>query len=401
MIAYLDLPAGLSGDMFLGCLIDAGWSPDRLRNIIAALHLPAEEWHIDAHEVKKGPLRATWVDVQVQEVAHSRHLADIRLLLENADLPGAVKQRAIAVFQRLAAAEGKVHGMSIDDVHFHEVGAMDAIIDIVGTVAGLNELGIDRLYASAVPLGRGWANTAHGQIPLPAPATLELLASAKVPTCPAPGPGEHLTPTGAALLAEFATFKQPAITLSRIGIGAGQRDCAWPNVARLWLGEPQGDGGMVQLETNIDDMNPQLYSTVSDKLFAAGAKDVWFTPIHMKKNRPGILLSALAPMARETSLADVLLRETTTLGVRVHKVDHRHEASRESRQVETPFGVVRAKVKWLGSEPVGINPEYEDCRLLAETSAQPLRVVYEAAMASAQTLLSTLRDGVPGSARKL
>lgn len=390
MIAYLDLPSGISGDMFLGCLVDSGWSVERLRFVVAQLRLPAEEWAIESRQVMKGPLRATLVDVQAQEGDHHRHMADIRQIIESSDLPKGVQERAIAVFGRLAAAEAKVHGTTADKIHFHEVGAVDAIIDIVGVVAGLAELGIDKVFASALPMGTGWATTAHGKIPLPAPATLELLAAAKAPTRPGPGPGEWVTPTGAALVAEFAEFTQPFMTLERIGTGAGQKDCPWPNVARLWLGRFEARGSMVQLETNIDDMNPQLYAAVSDKLFAAGAKDVWFTPIHMKKNRPAVLLSALGTAASEAALSRVIMEETTTLGVRVHALQHRHEARREMRQVETPYGAVHVKIKWVDEQAAGAMPEYEDCRALAETAKVPVRNVYEAASAAAQALLAAL-----------
>ena len=391
MIAYLDLPSGLSGDMFLGCLVDAGWPVERIRDVVQRLKLPASEWSIDAKTVMKGPLRATLVDVRAQEGHVHRHLSHVRKIITDADLPQVVKDRAIAVFTRLAEAEAKVHGTTPEKIHFHEVGAVDAIIDIVCVCAGLAEMGIDKVYASAVPLGTGWASTAHGQIPLPAPATLELLAAVSAPSCPAPGPGELLTPTGAALLAEVASFQQPLISIQRIGIGAGRRDCAWPNVARLWLGEERSVGPMVQLETNIDDMNPQLFASVSEKLFAAGAKDVWFTPIQMKKNRPAILLSALGPASSESALTQVILRETTTLGVRVHMLHHRHEARREMRSIETPFGPVQVKIKWLGKEPAGAMPEYEDCRALADKSQTPVRDVYESALVAAHQLLTDLR----------
>ncbi|MDB5301359.1 MAG: hypothetical protein JWO87_3022, partial [Phycisphaerales bacterium] len=266
MIAYLDLPSGLSGDMLLGCLVDSGWPASRLEQTLSRLALPAGEWAVQIAQVQKGPLRAARVDVLAEEGRHDRRLADVRAIIESSDLPAVVRERAVAVFVRLATAEAKVHGTTIDQVHFHEVGAIDSIIDIVGAVAGLHDQGLDRLYASAVPLGHGWAETAHGRLPLPAPATLELLAAAGAPTRPASGPGELLTPTGAAILCEMTTFEQPAMSIHRVGVGAGQRDFPWPNVARLWLGEAESHGPLVQLETNIDDMNPQLYAAVSDKL---------------------------------------------------------------------------------------------------------------------------------------
>lgn len=395
MIGYLDLPSGISGDMLLGCLVDAGWPVEQLRFTIARLKLPSDEWEIEARSVMKGPMRATLVDVHAHEGHAHRHLADIRKIIEGSDLSDEVKRRAIAVFARLADAEAKVHGTTADKIHFHEVGAVDAIIDIVGVVTGLSELGITKLYASPLPLGPGWTKSQHGQIPLPAPATLELLAAAHAPTRPAPGPGELVTPTGAALVAELATFQQPFLTLEKIGVGAGQKDCSWPNLARLWLGQEMARGAMVQLETNIDDMNPQLFSAVSDKLFAAGAKDVWFTPIQMKKNRPAVMLSALGPAANESAMSSLILRETTTLGVRVTHLDHRHEAHREMRQVDTPYGPVAVKIKWLADEPAGAMPEYEDCRALAEKSNTPVRLVYEAASTAAHRLLLSLRGQGP------
>jgi uncharacterized protein (TIGR00299 family) protein len=393
MIGYLDLPSGLSGDMLLGCLVDCGWPLERLRKTIELLNLPTGEWAVSAQNVMKGAIRARRVDVLAEEGQHHRRLADICGMIESSEVAGLVKHRAVAIFTRLAAAEAKVHGTTPDRIHFHEVGAVDSIIDIVGSVTGLHELGIEQLYASAVPLGHGWTESAHGRIPLPAPATLELLAAVGAPTRPAPGPGELLTPTAAAILAELATFSQPVMTISRIGIGAGQKEFEWPNVARLWLGEPEAMGPVLQLETNIDDMNPQLVAAVSASLFVAGALDVWTTPVQMKKGRPGIVLSVLARAAGESTLADLILRETTTLGVRVHAVHHRHEARREFREITTDFGIVRAKVKWLGNEPAGAMPEYEDCRMLADAKRVPVRIVYESATVACQALMAELRDG--------
>lgn len=385
MIAYLDLPSGISGDMFLGCLVDAGWPIADLEATIQQLGLPADSWRIEQKAVMRGPLRATLVDVRAAVGDVHRHLHHIREIIRQSSLPHSVQEQAIAVFTRLAAAEASVHGSTIEEVHFHEVGAIDAIIDIVGVCAGLAALGVERLYASGAPLGEGWTNSAHGRIPLPAPATLALLTAANAPTRPAPGPGELVTPTGAALLAELATFHQPRMKLQRIGIGAGQKEFAWPNVARLWLGEPVAEGQLVQMETNIDDMNPELYAAVSNQLFAAGALDVWTTPIQMKKGRPAILLSVLAPASLEGGLADLLLQETTTLGVRVHTV-HRQEAQRDFVTVETRYGTVPIKRKWLYNRVVGMKPEYDACLQLAQQQGVPVRVIYEAAQAAAHGL---------------
>jgi uncharacterized protein (TIGR00299 family) protein len=410
MIGYLDLPSGISGDMFLGCLVDAGWSIDQLRAALSKLKLPAQDWSVDARTVMKGPFRATLVDVKVTEgpqpIGHAhkfvltpshghehahRNLHDVRAIIQGSDLPPAVKEKAIAVFVRLAYAEAKVHGTTVENIHFHEVGALDAIVDIVGVVAGLHELGIDRLYASALPMGHGWIDSQHGKLPLPAPATLELLSAANAPSKPAPGPGELVTPTGAALVCELAKFSQPAMRLSKIAIGAGQRETEWPNVARLWLGHSESDerdaspqGSIVQLETNIDDMNPQFYAPLSDRLFAAGALDVWLVPIQMKKSRPATMLCVLAPASSQQTIADLILRETTTLGVRVHPVT-RFEAEREMRTVATPFGPVQIKLKKWAGAVIGAMPEYEDCRRLAEAKNLSVRAVYNAALAAAHT----------------
>jgi uncharacterized protein (TIGR00299 family) protein len=382
MIAYLDLPAGLSGDMFLGCLVDAGWPIEDLAAAIDALALPAGSWQVRAEPVLRGPMRATLIHVDTADATQHRHLGDIRALIEGARLAPSVQAHAIATFTRLAMAEAKVHGEPVEHVHFHEVGALDAIIDIVGAAAGLHALGISQVYASGAPLGSGWTESAHGRIPLPAPATLELLATAKAPTRPSPGPGELVTPTGAALLAQYARFEQPEMRLLRIGVGAGQRDPAWPNVARLWLGETLSAGPMVEIATNIDDMNPELYGAISQRLFAAGARDVWLSPVQMKKGRPGVVLSAIAPAGLEATLADLLLRETTTLGVRIHAV-RRHEAGRDQRTVDTRYGPIQVKLKVIDGAVWGAMPEYDDCLRAAEATGIPVRLVYDEAMIQA------------------
>ncbi len=391
MIAYLDLPSGLAGDMMLGCLVDAGWPVARLRATVQQLGLPADLWSIRHESVMRGPLRATLVHVDAVEGDRHRGLHDIHALINAAALPLAVRERALAIFTRLAAAEALVHGTTVDEIHFHEVGALDAIIDIVGVCAGIHELGITQLYASSVPLGEGWVNSAHGRIPVPAPATLQLLSTVSAPLRPAPGPGELVTPTGAAILAELATFRQPRLTLQRVGLGTGQKDFAWPNVARLLLGQAEDGSEFVVIETNIDDMIPELYGAVSEQLFAAGARDVWLTPIQMKKGRPGVLLSVLAPAALENVLADVILRETTTLGVRVRPV-HRHEAQRSFTSVQTRYGDVRVKIKWLEQRVIGVKPEYEDCLRLAEHHAVPIRQVLATAQVAAEQIVGVDKE---------
>jgi len=395
MIAYLDTPSGISGDMFLGCLVDAGWPLSELRGVVQRLGLPEDACALEEERVMRGPLAATLVKVDAAETHVHRHLGDVERIILGADLPERVQQRAVAVFRRLAKAEAAVHGTTVDHVHFHEVGAIDAIVDIVGVCAGLDALGVESLFASALPLGEGWTMSAHGRIPLPAPATLALLAAAGSPARPAPGPGELVTPTGAALLAELAEFRQPRMRLQRIGLGAGRKEFEWPNVARLWVGEaekPHTEESLAQLhathvviEANIDDMNPELYGAISQRLFDRGAVDVWTTPIQMKKGRPAVKLSVLAPLALEAKLAEAVLQETTTLGVRVQTV-HRYEADRSFDTVNTEFGTVRVKLKWIGGALFGVKPEYEDCARLAQEWNVPVRLVNEGAQVAAYRL---------------
>lgn len=400
-LAYLDTPSGISGDIFLGCLVDAGWPLSALQSAVERLNLPQGCWRIHAQPAMQGSIRATRIHVDVSEQTTERHLADVEAVIQAAHLPAQIKRRAMAVFTRLAAVEARIHGAALHDVHFHEVGGLDAIIDIVGVCTGLHELSIETLYASALPLGPGWANSMHGRIPLPAPATLELLAEVGAPTVPAPGPGELVTPTGAALLAELAEFRQPQMRLTRIGYGAGQKEFDWPNVARLWLGEkaaqearpPTGEPleSLVVIETNIDDMNPELYGPAQRNLFEAGALDVWTTAIAMKKARPGTLLRVLAQPSDESRLSALLLRETTTLGVRVYPV-RRRIAERQMKTVATPFGPVRVKLKRVEGAVVGAKPEFDDCQALADASGAPLPSVYAAALAAASPLVNPCPD---------
>ncbi len=403
-VAYLDTPSGISGDIFLGCLVDAGWPLASLRRTVESLNLPKGSWRVSARPVMQGGIRATRLDVDTSDETSERHLTDVLRIIESATLPAEVGRRAGAVFTRLAEAEAHIHGTTTDAVHFHEVGALDAIIDIVGVCAGLHELAVSALYASPLPLGPGWVKSMHGHIPLPAPATLDLLAAVDAPTVPAPGPGELVTPTGAALLAELAQFRQPELRLRKVGYGAGQKVFDWPNVARLWLGDgiheaPEHSDReptelLLALETNIDDMNPELYEPVQRRLFEAGALDVWTTAIGMKKARPGTLLRVLAAPADESRLASLLLRETTTLGVRVYPV-RRHVAERDVRTVATPFGPVRVKVKRVEGRAVGAKPEFDDCQTLAEATDTPLPAVYAAALAAAAPLVNSSTD-LPG-----
>jgi len=382
-VGYLDMPSGISGDMLLGCLVSAGWKIDQLRATINQLALPPNAIRIECETAS----RNGFAGVQARVIANEpspphRHLRHIRELIDASDLPDEVRSRANAVFERLAHAEAKVHGTTVERVHFHEVGALDAIADIVGACAGLHALNIDRLGASPLPLGDGWVNTAHGRMPLPGPATLEILAAVNAPTRPAPGPGELVTPTGAALVAEWARFGQPVMSIRCIGVGIGASEFEWPNIARLWVGDATSPGPLVQIDTNIDDMNPQVVAAVRDNVMSAGALDMWYTPIQMKKGRPAMMVSVLAPASAEEAVAQVLLRETTTLGMRVHPV--RRQTARQSVEtIETPYGLISFKLKWLDDELAAAVPEFEDCRTRAEEHGVPTREVLEAASAAA------------------
>lgn len=380
MIGYVDAASGASGDMLLSALVDCGWDIANLQNVVERLRLP-EQCQVTAERVMRGPIAATHVEVHTPHSHQHRHLRHIRDIIAAADLSDNVKQRAVGVFARLATAEARVHNTTPEKIHFHEVGALDAIIDIVGVCAGMEALGVESLTASALPLGSGWTMSEHGQIPIPAPATLELLASASAPTRPSPGPGELLTPTGAALLCELASFREPSLTLRRVGTGAGGRNTPWPNILRLILGDAAAPGGIVELTTNIDNMNPEWYAPVMEEALAQGALDVWFTPIQMKKNRPATQLSILAPAPLEAPLANLLLRQTTTLGVRVHGVS-RHEAPRQTLTVNTGFGPVRMKVKAVPGAAAVATPEFEDCRALAAEKKVSVKQVHDAAVAA-------------------
>jgi len=282
----------------------------------------------------------------------------------------------MAVIERLGRVEAGIHGVLLEEVHFHEVGAVDTIVDVVGFVVGLELMGIDQVYASAVPLGSGAVRAAHGRLPVPVPATLALLASANAPTVPHPAQTEIVTPTGAALLSQLAIFRRPPMRVRRVGYGFGEKQFPWANGLRVWIGELQTSqferDQVVEIECNLDDATGEMLGYTMERLFDAGALDVWFTPIQMKKNRPGVLLSLLAPVDKVEDLTSILMRETPTLGVRLFPPAHRLKADRRMREVETPWGMVRIKEKWLSGQRLAVSPEYEDCAGLARESGEPI-----------------------------
>jgi pyridinium-3,5-bisthiocarboxylic acid mononucleotide nickel chelatase len=381
-IAYFDCFSGCSGDMLLGALVDAGLSLEALAEGLQSLGV--EGYKLSSRKVKRSAVTATKFDVIMDEQVHqhARSLNDILGLIDASRLSDRVKQVSGSVFRRLGEAEAKIHGVPLDQVHFHEIGAVDSIVDIVGSVLALEIMQIEKCYASALPSGSGTVTTSHGILPVPAPATLELLSMAKAPVVDFPGPGqfqgELVTPTGAVLMTSLCTFKRPAMVLERCGYGAGNKDFSgWPNVLRVWLGQEEyvsQSENLVLLETNIDDMNPQVYGYLMEKLLAGKAADVWFTPIQMKKNRPAVLLSVLCPAEAEAPLTEIILRETSTLGIRVRPVA-RHTAQRELKEFESSLGRVRVKVKRQAGKVLAVTPEYEDCRLIALEKDIPLQEV--------------------------
>ncbi len=377
-VAYCDCFSGISGDMFLAALLDAGLPLEVLREQLALLRLD-EVYEINAHKVRKGALEASQIDIRMQDSHRHRHYSDIREMIAASGFSTRAKELSQAVFLALGRAEAKVHGTSLDEVHFHEVGAVDSIIDTVGAAVGLDYLGVEQLYASALPLGSGTVQTQHGLLPIPAPATLELLTAAGAPTVPSAAQVELVTPTGAAILAALARFEQPSMRLLRLGTGAGRRELPWPNVLRLMLGESGEEAQpVVLIETNIDDQGGQALGHVMGLLFAGGALDVFFTPIQMKKNRPAVMLSVICGKADEERLARLLLEQTTTFGMRIQPVC-RYEAGRRFETVQTPYGEVVLKLKVLDGRVVQAMPEYEVCARLAEQHSVPLQTVQEAA----------------------
>jgi len=399
-IAYFDCFNGAAGDMIVGALIDAGLDSDELRQTLRAL--PIDGYSLSIEKVMRKGLAATRFDVKLDATAAQphRHLRDVRKIIDAARLSNAVRQRAVAVFERLARAEAEVHGITVERVHFHEVGAVDAIVDIVGACWAVERLGIQRIVCSPIPVGSGIVTCAHGVLPIPAPATALLLKG--VPIAASDEPGELTTPTGAAILTEFtdAFGPIPPMKIAHIGLGAGGRESPTrPNVLRVLIGVPdpsrdperdQGGSvkgaemggrtadGIVVLEANIDDATPEVLGYAVERLLNAGALDAYTVPIQMKKSRPGALLTVLADPQRAAELEDILFAETTTFGVRRHeatrsKLDRRHET------VETPYGPIRVKIGSRADRVVTTSPEFEDCRRAAEAHNVPLRDVMTAA----------------------
>lgn len=397
--AYFDCYSGASGDMILGALLDAGLDLETLRSELAKL--PFDDFSIEARPVDKAGIGGTLVTVVCGESHHHahRHLRDLEDIVRGSGLAPVVREKCLNIFRRLAESEARVHRTSVEAVHFHEVGALDTIVDVVGAVAGLELLGIERICCSPLNVGGGTVRCAHGELPVPAPATAELTKG--IPVYSSGLRAELLTPTGAAILTSLAVEfgPLPAMVVERIGYGAGRRDLPVPNLLRLLIGESQpGAAGfehdsVAVVEANIDDMSPEIYDFVMERLFGAGALDVTLIPVQMKKNRPATLISALCPVHKKEDCIRILLLETTTIGVR-WSLRHRLKARREIREVRTPYGVVRCKVAWGPEGMLNVAPEYEDCARLARETKIPLKRIMEEARHLAEQERSPMAPSV-------
>ncbi len=368
--------------MALGALVDAGLPLDAIVDALARMGVSGVT--LEYEQAQRGGLTGTFIRVNLDaEAERTRSFDDFIQTVERSTLSEWVKERSSAVFRRMAEAEARVHRTSADSVHLHELGTLDTLADVVGTIVGLEALGVERVFSSPFPMGAGVFRSAHGVLPVPSPATSALFTMADAPLVPAPGnpawTGEMVTPTGAGIITTLAEFRQPKLNVQAVGYGMGARDPeAYPNALGLWLGELEDEttaGGLSLIETNLDDSTGEVLGYVQERLFGLGARDVWFTPIQMKKNRPATMLSVIVSQSDERDAVDMILRETTTLGVRVRPIA-RYEAEREIRSVDTLLGMVSVKVKIVGGEPVSASPEYEDCRRLAIETGLPLQQVY-------------------------
>lgn len=388
--AYLDAFSGVSGDMMVGALLAAGADFSGLKSALGSMALAGYEVRLGGRELSG--IAAAKFEVEVQGPQPQRSLGPIRALIEKAELAVAVKEDALRIFELLAQAEAKVHNTTPEQVHFHEVGAVDSIVDIVGTAWCRNELQIGELLVSPLPMGQGFVKSAHGPLPVPPPATVELLAG--FPLRLGDGPSEMVTPTGAAIIRALA---RPAalplgFEIERIGYGAGTKTFAdRPNLLRLLLGRRSGgweSDQLLEIQTNIDDLNPQVYDHLTQRLMAAGARDVTLTPTVMKKGRPGVIVSVLGERAARDRLANILFEETTTIGVRYHEVQ-RLKLGREMITVQTRWGAIAVKVARLAGEVRNLMPEYEDCRRAAQQHGVALRRVMAEAAAAARAQLKS------------
>ena len=392
-IAYFDCFSGASGDMILGSMIDAGLSPRLLRVELKKLRIPTIR--LNVKKVLKRGISATQVIVEGRSEKRShRSLKEMLRIVDQSGIEAEVKKKSTEVFRRIASVEAEIHQRPMEEIHFHEIGGLDSIVDIVGAVWGLRQMGIDKLYVSKVNVGTGFVECEHGTLPVPAPATLALMKGK--PIYSSGVEKELLTPTGAALLTSLGSEfgEMPGVKVEKIGYGAGRDDLSRPNVLRLMIGIPSAISGkerVTVIETNIDDMNPQFYDYVMERLLEMGVQEVFLTPILMKKNRPGILFTVICSCEKLPSIMAFLLTETTTLGLRWHE-EERERADREILTLQTKYGKIRFKLaRWEG-RTVNLSPEYEDCKRLALTKRVPLKDVFEEAKRVAAGLTEKVKS---------
>ena len=390
-IAYIQSIGGASGDMLLGALLDLGLSLETLQSDLNKMDISGYELQVT--QDTRCEMRGTKLNVKIQDPTRytPRFLLDTVI---NSRLSEGVKTRSGEVLSALWRAECRVHGESEEVLELEELGSVDTLVDVVGVVSGLEQLGVERVYAAPLVLGESTPPRWAGGYSNPAPATLELVAMSAAPVVADlplhQGAGELTTPTGASLITTLAEFQRPAFSVTGVGVGLGTKDPeGFPNAIRVWLGETAEQslagrqGGIILLETNLDDVSGELVGYAQEQLFALGALDVWYTPIQMKKNRPGVMLSAMVPQELETAAFELILRETTTLGVRTRPLE-RYVAERHIESMESVLGVIGVKVKYLGGKAVSASPEYEDCRKIALESGISLQDVYQQAMAEAR-----------------
>ncbi|MCK5214351.1 MAG: nickel pincer cofactor biosynthesis protein LarC [Candidatus Omnitrophica bacterium] len=380
-IAYFDCFSGASGDMILGALLDAGLDIKVLKKEIAKL--PLKGYSIQSRRKKANGIAGTKLFIKASAKQPHRTLKTIREIIQKSGISTTAKELSLKVFKDLAKAEGKIHGVKPEKVFFHEVGAIDSILDIVGSVIALELLGVKKVYASRIPLGSGFVKCRHGKIPVPAPATVAILKH--VPVYDSGVKAELTTPTGAAILknvcVEFGLM--PDMEIEATGYGAGSRELEIPNFLRVTIGQGNNKGyqkdRVCQIETNIDDMNPELFEYVGERLQEEGALDVFMTPVYMKKNRPGTLLTVISPHDLQNSLVDIIFNETTTLGVRMMEVT-RKKLDREEIAIKTDYGSVMVKVCRIKGRVVNMAPEYESCKKMAKKKNVPLKLIYESSL---------------------
>jgi len=381
-VLYFDLIGGASGDMILAALIDAGVPSEKLAEMLAGLKL--DEFELKSSSISKNGFQATKVDILVGEQPPERHLKEILEVIRNSSLPVPIQNRAIRIFQNIASVEAGIHNKPIDQIHLHELGGTDTIVDITGALLALDFLEVTEIYASPIPLGSGFIEGAHGQIPLPAPATMGLLKG--LPVRRTEIKAELITPTGAALLAELVNefSPPPEMKVEVIGYGAGTRDLPVPNLLRVMIGESAEAGEQIRerlilLESNLDDLNPEIYPYLMESLFNAGALDVCLVPIQMKKNRPGTQIQILTETQKAEEMRAILFKETSTLGIRQTQLD-RYSLPRVTKEVLTSYGSIRIKVAGEGTDFQKASPEYEDCQKCARENDIPLQQVYQEAI---------------------